>query len=242
MLNLAGNQRAESLADDVMFGADAEAPPPAISKTATRHARKRHYGLQGCVVLTTIMAILLMLLLFVYYAIVFLNFTFVFDPPFAHDDVPFYRKPNSDVGWKQADRYGVWWWLIATSLFRVVSVIGTQFAVTNAAMHGEEAPLVAMQIWTIVYGLFDVSLAVFYIVVVYSNLCASVQFCRNWEATQSIELASDGNANWIFLGMAWFSLAFAAVHIVNYIVLQSSIRRVEVIKTAIGIDNDMKDV
>lgn len=212
------------------------------SASVASHAKRRGFGLRGFVFGSTVATSLLLLVMAVYYAIVMLNLVFVFDAEFEHSDVPFYITPNSTAGWKHADRLGIWWWLVALSLLRIGSVVGTNMALSNAALTGQDGPLSLMRAWTILYGLADFGIAMFFIITAYSRLCAEAPVCRNWSATQGIDLPSDGDANWVFLLLTWFSVAFALVHIALYILLGNAIKRLGRVNSAMEVEEDVKGV
>lgn len=228
---------ADAIGDHVVMVGAASASP---NSTAVGNAKQKHYGLRPFVMSTTVFAILLLPVLAVYYAIVFLNFTFVFEPEITLADVPYYVVPHPDstATWKLADRYGVWWILTALSLLRIGSIVGSHMALANAAITGREFSLSFMRIWLMFYGAADFAIAIFYIITAYSKMCSQVPMCRDWSASLT---AIDVDANWVFLLHTWFSLAFAAVHIAYYVCLGKANKRLDQSLNTTLVTEEMKE-
>ena len=238
-----------AIGDSTIFlSAQPSADP--VEPPAPPQARKRAFGLRGIVLGSTVATALLLLVLCVYYAAVMLNLTFTFAPHFGLGDVPFYNLANTPTAWKYADRLGMWWWFVALSLLRVASVVGTNMALTNAALTGQTGPLIAMRVWIALYGLYDGATGIYFVAVGHTVGCSRVPVCRNWAAEKipdgdSLNAplpASDSEANWVFLLMAWFTLAFIGVHVALGHTLKRATSRVSAATRAAIVDSENKGV
>ena len=208
------------------------------SSDVESHARRKNFGMRPYVISTTVFSILLLIVLAVYYAIVFLNLTFTFDN-LALTDVPFYKEPHpsSTALWKLANRYGVWWILVALSLPRIGSVVGSNMAVSNTAISGQEFPLSFMRTWLFIYGIADLAIGIFYIITAFSKMCSEVPVCRDWT---SVPTDTDVGPNWTFLLHTLFTVAFAGVHVAYYFVMGSAIQKLEREVDKIEVEEDTK--
>ena len=204
-------------------------------------AAARSYGVRGLLRSMTITGIIVLLVMFANYAVVFLNFTFTFDPQFPQETVPFYTEAESGALRRHSTRYELWWWLLTMTLLRLVSVFGTLAALAGAATTGENGGIVFMKIWILIYGTYElVTFGFYFIVSVFVGQCAMVPFCRSWDATPLDGSEVAGVANWVFLFLTWFTLAFSILHIVFFHWLRTADKRLDEIKADTQVDNEDK--
>ena len=206
-------------------------------------AASRSYGVRGLLRTVTVTGFIVLMFLFANYAVVFLNFTFTFDPQFpqTNETVPFYTEPESDALRRQSTRYELWWWLVTMSLLRVISVFGTLAAIAGAATTGGNGGVVFMKFWILIYGAYDFLISIFYVVVsLFVGQCAMVPFCRSWDAVPDDPPDVAGVANWVFLYLTWFSVVFAIVHIIFFHWLRTADKRLDEIKAELQEDNEDK--
>ncbi len=206
-------------------------------------AASRSYGVRGLLRSVTIVGIIVLLFMFANYAVVFLNFTFTFDPQFpqTNETVPFYTVPESGALRRHSTRYELWWWLLTMTLLRVVSVFGTLAALAGAATTGENGGIVFMKVWILIYGGYELVIGAFFVVVsLFPGQCAMVPFCRSWDATALDSSDVAGVANWVFLFLTWFTVAFGIVHIVFFHWLRTADKRLDEIKAENQVENEDK--
>lgn len=197
------------------------------------YAKKRYFGLRTTLIVVSIINVFVILGLFAYSSIVMTYFTFTFETQFPQDTVPFYEAPASDVPHRQATRLHMWWWFVALQLLRVFSVVGTHMALAHAAVTGQRAPVTAMMVLLAIYGLYDLAITGFVIIIdVTLAKCAATPFCRSWDASPGEASSTAGVANWVFQLFTWFSLAFFVVHVVYFFVLWTA--RAKLVKAALA--------
>ena len=191
---------------------------PAASGKA--HAKKRYFGLRPMLIVVSLLNVFLLLIILAYSSIVMTYFTFTFETQFPQDTVPFYEAPASDIPHRQATRLLMWWWFAVLQLLRVFTVVGTHMVLAHAAVTGQRAPVTAMMVLIVIYGLYDIiATGVVFIINVTPAKCAATPFCRSWDATPGEASSTAGVSNWVFQLFTWFSLAFSVVHIAYFVVL-----------------------
>jgi hypothetical protein len=206
--------------------------------TGASWAAAHAYGLRSILNRTTLVSTVLLLGLMVYYALVFLNWTFTFDTTFQQSNVPFYEP--STLWRSNSDRFGIWWWIAALTLLRLITVFGSVSSIAYAAVTGKTSGLVFMKWWITLYGIFDGVLFIFYLIMFIEWNCATVQFCRSFDSVPGDPPAVAGQANVFYHVFTWTAVGFIGVHILYGIWINAAEKTVEDAKAEakMSIDED----
>lgn len=185
--------------------------------------------LYGCYLgIVGVVTLLLVVGLTVLVAMLFLNFTFVFDGVFVHDDVPFYVTPADSSAFRQATRYGVNYVLISLFALKYITLFLVFGVIVIASRGGGVGWVIAVMVWITLAGVYDVAVSVYWLIVAYMPLkCSVMNICRAWTSVAGDSSADAGVPNWTFLVLAWSGVAWAAVNIASFLVLLSVQKLIE---------------
>jgi hypothetical protein len=204
-------------------------------------AKNRWGGLKSHVVVYAVAAVILVPLVVITQVVLMQNFVFTTDY-LTEADVPFYdgQTINASIWWRTPRVYGLWWFLVAFGLLRIVTVIGPVIASYETAgklravdtLSTALLPYSVMRIFEALYGLLEFGTAILALWVAYipslisnkQKLCAEVQLCRDPKTSSVGDTAVD--SAYLFRLFAWFTLAFSLVHLLYFLRLRAGERLV----------------
>lgn len=195
------------------------------SKGPQSPMEKRRSAMGQRVNIMDLCSVVVILLLFGFTALIFLNFTFCFSE-LQPSDISFYDPtPDSSAPHRQCDRFGMWWWFVALTLLRLVLPIASLRFFSDAIITGSSGTLTCLGVWIIIFGLYDFIVTVFFLMVAYiQTKCEDVQFCRGFTGDPDVP-------NKCFLILAWSGIVFLIIEVIYCIhikAFQQTLRKLKV--------------